>query len=282
MNRATIGLLLAISLSVWFSPTGWAGYAEGKAAFDRGDYETALAEFQVLAEAQEDANARYFLGLLYRNGWGVPQDDNEAARWFRLAAHQDHVEAQYTLGYMYEHGQGVTADIENAKGWYRKAAHQGDDDAQQNLRIILFEEKNAPKFRRVDQGDYAMSANNGDFFDSILSLIIGLEDGITYGDVLLIAVIILILLVPVIMPFSFYRIKPMIKEISDEAAERDRALLEENKKIAALLGKIAEASSERDRAMLEEFRKISRALDEKNNPPDGGEDQPASGHEPKV
>ncbi len=116
-----------------------------------------------------------------------------------------------------------------------------------------------------------MSANNGDFFDSILSLIIGLEDGITYGDVLLIAAIILILLVPVIMPFSFYRIKPMLKEISDQAAERDRELLEENKKIAALLSRIAETSSERDKAMLEEFRKISRALNENTNPRDGGE-----------
>ena len=63
----------------------------------------------------------------------------------------------------------------------------------------------------------------------------------------------------------------MLKEISDEAAERDRALLEENKKIAPLLRQIAEASSERDKAMLEEFRKISRALTEKNNPRDGGE-----------
>ena len=252
MNRTTIRLLLAITLSVWFSSPGWAGYAEGKAAFDRGDYETAVEIFEPLAES-EDANARYHLGILYRNGWGVPQDDSEAARWFRLAANQDHVEAQFTLGYMYQHGQGVTADIEEAKGWYRKAAHQGDVDAQQSLRIILFEEQNAPKFRRGDQGGFAMSASNGDFFDSILSLIIGLEDGITYGDVLLIAAIILILLVPVIMPFSFYRIKPMLKEISDQAAERDRELLEENKKIAALLSQIASA------------------LNENTNPRDGGE-----------
>ena len=282
MNRATIGLLLAISLSVWFSPTGWAGYAEGKAAFDRGDYETALAEFQVLAEAQEDANARYFLGLLYRNGWGVPQDDNEAARWLRLAAHQDHGEAQYSLGYMYQHGQGLTADIEEAKRWYRKAAIQGNTDAQHNLRIIFYDEQRAPKPRRGDQGGLAMSANPGDWFDTALSLIIGLEDTMTIGDVLMIAAIVLIITIPVVMPFSFYRIKPLLKEISDSMAERDHALLEENKKIAPLLRQIAEASSERDRAMLEEFRKISRTLNEKNNPPDGGEDQPASGHEPKV
>ena len=121
MIRATIRLLLAISLSVWFSSPGWAGYAEGKAAFDRGDYESAFEIFQPLAES-EDINAQYYLGMLYRNGWGVPQDDIEAARWIRLAAHQDHIAAQYTLGYMYHHGQGLTADIVEAKRWSRTAA----------------------------------------------------------------------------------------------------------------------------------------------------------------
>lgn len=271
MIRATTRLLLAITLSVWFSAPGWAGYAEGKAAFDRGDYETALETFQPLAES-EDNNAQYHLGILYRNGWGVPQDDNEAARWFRLAAHQDHIAAQYTLGYMYQHGQGLTADIEEAKRWYRKAAYQGDADALHSLRIILFEEQNAPKPRRGDQGGFAMSANPSDWFDTVLGLIIGLEDTMTVGDVMVIAAIVLIIIIPVVLPFSFYRIKPMLKEISDDAAERDRDLLEENKKIASLLRQIAEASSERDKAMLEAFRKISRTLNEKNNQRDGDEE----------
>ncbi len=271
MIRAAICLLLAIVLSVWVATPGWAGYAEGKAAFDEGDYEKAFEEFQSLA-VRENINAQYYLGILYRNGWGVLQDDNEAARWFRFAAHQDHIEAQYTLGYMYQHGQGVTKDIVEAKRWYRKAANQGDAGAQQSLRIILYEEQNAPKPRRGDQGGFAMSANPSDWFDTALSLIIGLEDTMTVGDVMVIAAIVLIIIIPVVLPFSFYRIKPMLKEISDEAAERDRDLLEENKKIASLLRQIAEASSERDKAMLEAFRKISRTLNEKNNQRDGDEE----------
>ena len=88
----------------------------------------------------EDANAQYYLGLLYRNGWEIEQDDREAAKWMRLAAHQDLVEAQYVLGYMYQHGQAVSSDIDEAKRWYRMAAKAGDADAQQSLAIIYYVE----------------------------------------------------------------------------------------------------------------------------------------------
>jgi TPR repeat protein len=49
-------------------------------AFDDGEYEMALAEWLPLAE-DEDAEARFQVGLLYRNGRGVLRDDSEAARW---------------------------------------------------------------------------------------------------------------------------------------------------------------------------------------------------------
>lgn len=267
MMRASIRLLLAMVLLVGIATPVWAGYAEGKAAFDKSDYETAFEAFRPLA-MDENSNAQYHLGLLYRNGWGVPQDDSEAARWLRLAAYQGHVEAQYILGYMYEHGQGLSKDLIEAKNWYRMAASQGDTDAQHNLGIINFEEQSAAKSRRDDQGVHAMSANPSDWFDSVLGLLIGLEDTMTMTDVLLIAAIVLIIVVPVVMPFSFYRIKPMIKEISELAADRDRALLEEHRKIAPLLRQIADASAERDQALLVEFRKITRALNEENEPQD--------------
>lgn len=265
MIRPSLSLLLAIAFSVWLSAPAWAGLAEGKAAFDRGAYETALAEFQPLAETQEDAEAQYYVGLLYRNGWGVLQDDAEAARWFRFAAHQGNIESQYSLGYMYQHGQGVTANMEEAKGWYRKAAHQGDADAQQALRIILYEEQNDPNSRRANQGGFAMNDGSGDWLGSVLSLIIGLEDTMTIGDVVMIAAIVLIIAIPVVMPFSFYRIKPMLKEISEDAAERDKDLLEENKKITSLLSQIADNSADRDKAMVDALNRISRSLDDKDS-----------------
>lgn len=59
-----------------------AGLADGKAAYDRGDYITALREWQPLAE-QGDAEAQHSLGNMYFEGRGVPQDDAEAVRWWR-------------------------------------------------------------------------------------------------------------------------------------------------------------------------------------------------------
>ena len=42
---------------------------------------------RVQAEAG-DASAQYILGLMYANGFGVPEDDDEAVRWYRMAAEQ--------------------------------------------------------------------------------------------------------------------------------------------------------------------------------------------------
>jgi TPR repeat protein len=56
-------------------------------AYNRGDYSTALKEWQPLAE-QGDANAQYNLGKLYYHGWGVPQDYGQARDWYRKAAAQ--------------------------------------------------------------------------------------------------------------------------------------------------------------------------------------------------
>ena len=85
-----------------------------------------------------------------------------------------------------------------------------------------------------------MNSNSGDFFDTILGALIGLNESMTVTDVVVISVIILIILVPVIMPFSFYRIKPMIKEISENAAERDLVLIEEIRKMNHLLRQVVD------------------------------------------
>jgi TPR repeat protein len=49
-----------------------AGFDEGLAAYERGDYATALRELRPLAE--QDAAAQFLLGLMYDEGRGVPQD----------------------------------------------------------------------------------------------------------------------------------------------------------------------------------------------------------------
>ena len=90
---------------------------------------TELAQLRALAE-QGNAVAQYNLGFRYANGDGVPQDDAEAERWYRLAAYQGHADAQYSLGLMYQLGYGVPEEDAEAERWYRLAADQGHVDAQ--------------------------------------------------------------------------------------------------------------------------------------------------------
>ncbi len=76
---------------------------------------------RALAEAV-DAAAQFSLGFRYANGEGVPQDDAEGVRWYRLAADQGYVNAQYNLGNMYETGEGVPQDHVQAHMWYNLVA----------------------------------------------------------------------------------------------------------------------------------------------------------------
>ena len=53
---------------------------------------------------------------MYFAGQGVPQDIQEAAKWYRLAAEQGDDQAQYVLGALDQLGQGVLQnDREAAK-----------------------------------------------------------------------------------------------------------------------------------------------------------------------
>ncbi len=91
-----------------------------------------IAALSVKANAG-DADAQYNLGSAYDLGQGVPQDNAQAAAWYRKAAEQGHAAAQYNLGASYYIGQGVPQDYAQAVAWYRKAAEQGHADAQFNL-----------------------------------------------------------------------------------------------------------------------------------------------------
>ncbi|WP_419636494.1 tetratricopeptide repeat protein, partial [Thiolapillus sp.] len=60
---------------------------DGRAAYERNDYTTAMKLWEPLAK-QGDARAQYALGVLYDNGQGVGQNFKEAMKWFRKAAEQ--------------------------------------------------------------------------------------------------------------------------------------------------------------------------------------------------
>ncbi len=115
VRRISIGL---VSTLLTILPATAQDYEKGAAAAKRGDYATALMEWRPLAE-KGHAVAQYNLGLMFRRGQGVPQDNTKAVKWCRRAAEQGLVSAQNNLGFMYERGRGVPKDYAKAVKWLR-------------------------------------------------------------------------------------------------------------------------------------------------------------------
>jgi TPR repeat protein len=80
-------------------------------------------EFQQLVERAQagDAEAQLELGQRYATGTGVPQDDVQAAAWYRSAAEGGDTEAMVALGRCYVEGKGVARDLVEGGRWYRRA-----------------------------------------------------------------------------------------------------------------------------------------------------------------
>ncbi len=198
MNNRIITALWVVLSIIQFQVLAWAGWEEATAAYDRGDYATALRELGPLVE-QGDASAQfslgvmyyngqgvpqdyvkaaelfrkvgfglisgdplYLLGFMYYNGQGVPQDFVKAADWYQSAAYQlGHAQAQYELGLMYYKGLGVLMDHDKAFRLFRKAARQGQTDAPYHLGYIYETGKGAPQDSAQAYAWYNISAAQG-------------------------------------------------------------------------------------------------------------------------
>ena len=103
-------------------------HQKGLEAFNNTDYETALAEWQPLAEAGS-AEAQFGLGMMYGNGFGVMMDDALAIKWYGLAAEQGHGQAMCNLAVMHQNGWGVPQDENEALRLFGLAAKAGVAEA---------------------------------------------------------------------------------------------------------------------------------------------------------
>ena len=94
--------------------------------------ETQVRFLYEMAE-QGDAEAQLLYAECCRKGEGVPQDDAQAAVWYRKAAEQGLAVAQFNLGLCFADGKGVPQDAAQAAVWFRKAAGQGHANAREAL-----------------------------------------------------------------------------------------------------------------------------------------------------
>ncbi|HTI88891.1 MAG TPA: hypothetical protein VL966_19990 [Alphaproteobacteria bacterium] len=95
------------------------------------------------------------------DGHNTRKSDEEAVRWFRIAADQGYAPAENNLGYMYAEGRGVTRDDETAVKWYRRAANRGYPPAQTSLAMMLQEGRGAPQNDVQALALYSAAAGQG-------------------------------------------------------------------------------------------------------------------------
>ena len=117
-----------------------------------------------------DAESQFGLGCRYDFGEGIPKDQSEAAKWYRLAAEKGHAAAQNNLGSLYQFGAGVAQDYTLAREWYEKSVALGYPMALNNLgylyRFGLGVETNAQRAadlykRAAEKGDPSAMVNLG-------------------------------------------------------------------------------------------------------------------------
>ena len=83
-----------------------------------------------LAAQQGNPSAMNNLGMLYKDGLGVRQDEQQALTWFKQATQRKEPRALVNLAYMYENGLGVDRDPQRAQALTRQAAELGSPQGQ--------------------------------------------------------------------------------------------------------------------------------------------------------
>ena len=98
---------------------------EGVAAYQAGDYATALPIFEELGEMNAP-NVMFACGQMYYNGQGTDVDKARALWWMERAAEVGgDPEIMFFCGQMYDDGDGVPVDKARALQWYERSARDG-------------------------------------------------------------------------------------------------------------------------------------------------------------
>ena len=88
------------------------------------------------AALKGDPTAAYEVGVRFAEGKGVPQNFDEAAKWYDRAAQAGVVPAIFRLGTFYEKGLSVKKDVDIARRYYLQAAERGNAKAMHNLAVL--------------------------------------------------------------------------------------------------------------------------------------------------
>ncbi|MDR6832191.1 MULTISPECIES: SPOR domain-containing protein [unclassified Sphingopyxis] len=138
--RTAVSLALPLIAATMLTAPAHADVKDGVDAWQRGDYQAAVAAWRAEALAG-DADAQFNLGQAYKLGRGVPADLVQAESWYRRAAKQGHLQAEDNLGLVL-----FTANRrDEAMPFITRSAERGEPRAQYVLGTALFNGDLAPQ-----------------------------------------------------------------------------------------------------------------------------------------
>jgi TPR repeat protein len=145
--------------------------ADGVAALEKSDFPTGVTAIRSSAAAGY-APAQRALGHLYSEGSaGLPKDEVEAVRLFRLAVAQSNADAMNDLGVMYAHGRGgLSVDEVEAIRLFRASAKQGSAQALSNLGDVYIKGKAGIEKDCHAAQNYYLQAGDGGYPDALATL----------------------------------------------------------------------------------------------------------------
>lgn len=160
-GRLAHGTMFTLALLLFTPGLAEADVAAGQRAFEQGNYERAMSEWQGAAD-KGDSEAEFGLGSLYEQGLGgLAQDYKRAEYWYLKAATQGNTEALYRLALIWAAGDvNFPPDLVEADKWAMLAAKSkgvwgtaGADLEGQLDKVLSSSEREAGKDRAAKWTD---------------------------------------------------------------------------------------------------------------------------------
>jgi TPR repeat protein len=160
--KARLPLVCTLLLLIWFCLfTSGVGAQQKQPSTSAEKGQPEISSLQLRAQ-QGNPEAEYLLGRSYMTGTGVPQNYEEAAKWFLQSAAQGSADAEFSLGYLYEHGDGVARDYQQAVSYYSAAAKQGHATAENNFASMYESGRGVKKNIKEAERWYSAAAERSD------------------------------------------------------------------------------------------------------------------------
>jgi hypothetical protein len=118
-------IITALFLYLLINNSYCATFEDGLYELTKKNYTKAYSILMPLAETG-DQDAQLFIGSMYNFGQGVEKNENEAFKWFKLAAEQGLAEGQLELSKIYNSKK----NYKEAFKWGLLAAKQNESEAQ--------------------------------------------------------------------------------------------------------------------------------------------------------